>query len=104
MNDKERLILLLRGPEHYAHVAGKQMLKVLNAGKRKRTRAMLKLADNHINIIMSLFDISQNANIIKTWLSTYRLPFDSELLTSFDNFHASHGKYILDHAQDIRSY
>ena len=104
MTDQERLLLLLAGPEHYAHTAGQQMLTTLNAGRRKRTRAMLKLADQHFNTIMNLFDIAQSANIVKTWLSVYQLPFDSGSLLSFDSFHDIHGKYILDHPHDIRSY
>ena len=104
MTDSERLLLLLKGPEDYAHKAGQEMLATLNSGKRLRHKAMAKIADQHFETVMQTFSIEQTTNIVKTWLSYYQLPFDPERLKTFDQFHQQHGKFISDHAKCIRSY
>ena len=104
LSEREKFMLLLKGPDDYAHRAAEEMLSVLNAGKRKRYVAMFKTADRHFEIIMQVFNIEQNTNIVKTWLSRYHLPFDPDRLKSFDLFHQSHGGFITDNAASIRSY
>jgi hypothetical protein len=104
MKDCDRLFLLLKGPDYYAHYSGQEMLTILNSGKRKRHIAMMKSADKHFNTIMFLFSIEQNVRILKTWLSFYQLPFSSEKLKNLNQFHSTHGKYIADNSQSIRSY
>ena len=102
--DQQRVWFLLKGPEYYAHRAAEEMLSVLNQGKRKRHRAMIKVADRHFEIIMQVFSIEQNTRIIKTWLSYYHLPLDATKMKSFDQFHSTHGEFIIADPQSIRSY
>jgi hypothetical protein len=104
MIDGERLLLLLQGPEDYAHKAGQEMTTTLNSGKRLRLKAMSKIADRHFEIIMQTFSTEQTINIVKTWLSYYQLPFDPERLKTFDQFHQHHSKFISEHSNLIRSY
>jgi hypothetical protein len=104
LSEEQRLMLLLKGPEDYAHRAGREMLSVLNGGKRLRYKAMFKVADQHFETVMQVFNIEQSIRIIKTWLSTYQLPFDPDRLNSFDRFHNSLGTFITDYPERIRSY
>jgi ATP-dependent RNA helicase DeaD len=39
---------------------------------------MSKIADQHLEIILDIFNSEQATRIVKTWLSNYHLPFDSE--------------------------
>lgn len=104
LSEQEKLMLLLKGPDDYAHRAAEEMLSVLNGGKRKRYVAMFKSADRHFETIMQTFPIEQNVRIIKTWLSSYHLPFDPNRLKTFDQFHQTHGTFITDDPGSIRSY
>jgi phage tail sheath gpL-like len=104
LSEQQRLIIALKGAEHYAHEAAEDMLTALNAGKRPRYAAMSKVADRHFDIIMQVFDVEQNTRIIKTWLSRYHLPFNPAKLKTYDQFHCTHGKYITDNPQSIRGY
>lgn len=97
-------MLLLKGPEDYAHRAGREMLAALNSGKRPRYKAMSKIADRHIETVLDVFDLEESTRIIKTWLSNYHLPFDPERLNSFNRFHNSLGTFITDYPERIRSY
>jgi hypothetical protein len=104
LSEQERFMLLLKGPEDYAHRAGKEMLTVLNGGKRLRHKAMSKVADQHIETVLEVFNSEESTRIVKTWLSNYRLPFDPDRLNSFDRFHNSLGRFITDNPERIRSY
>jgi hypothetical protein len=104
LSEEQRLMLLLKGPEDYAHRAGREMLAVLNGGKRLRYKAMFKVADQHFETVMQVFNIEQSIRIIKTWLSTYQLPFDPDRLKTFDQFHNTHSSFIHDHPERVRSY
>ena len=104
LSEEQRFLLLLKGPEDYAHRAGSEMLSVLNSGKRPRYGAMSKVADQHFETIMQTFNVEQNINIVKTWVSSYHLPFDPDRLKSFDQFHQLYGGFITDNPKLIRSY
>lgn len=104
LSEQDRLLMLLKGPDHYAHQAGEEMLSVLNAGKRKRYVAMFKTADRHFEMIMKMFCAEDILRIVKTWLSHYKLPFDPNRLKTFDAFHSIYGKLIADNPSMIRSY
>jgi hypothetical protein len=103
-SEEQKFLLLLKGPEDYAHRAGQEMLSVLNSGKRLRHKAMSKVADQHLEIILDVFNNEQATRIVKTWLSSYHLPFDPDRLKSFDRFHDSLGSFITDNPEQIRSY
>ena len=104
MLDDERLIKLLKGPDWYAHDSAKELLDILNQGKRKRYKSMNLTADKHLSTIMDLFNKEQSVRILKTWLTTYRLPLDPNRLKTFDQFHHRVGEFIMQNAQSIRSY
>ena len=104
MSDSERLIVLLKGPDWYAHESGKDLVAVLNQGKRKRYKSMNSTADKHISTIMYLFDKASAVRILKTWLSTYKLPLDPNRLKTFDQFHEQFGQFIIDNTAIINSY
>ena len=104
LSEEQRLMLLLKGPEDYAHRAGREMLSVLNGGKRLRYKAMFKVADQHFETVMQVFNSEESTRIVKTWLINYRLPFDPDRLDSFDRFHNSLGRFITDNPERIRSY
>jgi len=104
MTDSDRLITLLKGPDWYAHKSGKDLLAVLNQGKRKRYKSMNSTADKHLSTIMNLFDKEQSVRILKTWLTTYSLPLDPDRLETFDQFHEQFGKFILNNVELIKSY
>jgi hypothetical protein len=95
---------LLKGPDWYAHESGKDLLAILNQGKRKRYRSMNSTADKHLLTIMDLFDKEQSVRILKTWLSTYKLPLDPDRLKTFEQFHEQFGKFIIDNTATIKSY
>jgi len=65
---------------------------------------MNSTADKHILTIMHLFDKEQSVRILKTWLSTYKLPLDPNRLKTFDQFHEQFGKFIIDNTEIIQSY
>ena len=104
LSEQERFVLLLKGPEDYAHRAGREMLSVLNGGKRLHYKAMFKVADQHFETVMQVFNIEQSIRIIKTWLSIYQLPFDPDRLKTFDQFHNMHIIFIHDYPERVRSY
>ena len=104
MSEHQRLMALLKGPDWYAHESGKDLLAVLNQGKRKRYKSMNSTADKHILTIMNLFDKEQSARILKTWLTTYCLPLDPNRLKTFDQFHEQFGEFIIDNTTIIQSY
>jgi hypothetical protein len=104
MTEHQRLMALLKGPDWYAHESGKDLLAVLNQGKRKRYKSMNYTADKHLSTIMYLFDKEQSVRILKTWLSTYCLPLDPDRLKTFDQFHEQFGKFITNNAGLIKSY
>ena len=104
MTDRERLLALLKGPDWYAHESAKEMLVILNQGKRKRYKSMNLAADKHLLTIMNLFDKEPAVRIIKTWLSTYELPLDPDRLKTFERFHEQFGKFVAQHTAHIRSY
>lgn len=104
MSEHQRLMVLLKGPDWYAHESGKDLLAVLNQGKRKRYKSMNSTADKHISTIMYLFDKLSVVRILKTWLITYKLPLDVNRLKTFDRFHEQFGKFIIDNSAIIISY
>jgi hypothetical protein len=104
MTDSDRLITLLKGPDWYAHTAAKEMLMILNQGKRKRYKSMNSTADKHLSTIMDLFNKEQSVRILKTWLTTYSLPLDPDRLKTFDRFHEQFGKFITNNTELIKSY
>ena len=104
MSEHQRLMALLKGPDWYAHESAKDLLAVLNQGKRKRYKSMNFTADKHILTIMHLFDKEQSVRILKTWLSTYELPLDPYRLKTFDQFHKQFGKFVIDNTEIIQSY
>ena len=104
MTDSDRLITLLKGPDWYAHESGKDLLAVLNQGKRKRYKSMNSTADKYLLTIMDLFDKEQSVRIIKTWLTTYSLPLDPNRLKTFEQFHQQFGEFAIDNTATIKSY
>jgi hypothetical protein len=104
MLDSQRLIALLKGPDWYAHESAKELLDILNQGKRKRYKSMSAMADRHIEIIMECFNDEDSIRILKTWLSTYRLPLNPDRLKTFEQFHNRVGKLAIQNAESIRSY
>jgi len=104
MTEQQRLIALLKGPDWYAHESGKDLLAVLNQGKRKRYKSLNSTADRHLSTIMDLFDKEQSVRILKTWLTTYSLPLDPNRLKTFDQLHEQIGEFIIDNTATIKSY
>jgi len=104
MTEHQRLIALLKGPDWYAHESGKDLLAVLNQGKRKRYKSLNSIADKHLSTIMDLFDKEQSVRILKTWLTTYSLPLDPNRLKTFDQLHEQIGEFIIDNTATIKSY
>lgn len=104
LSEQQKLWVALKGADHYAHTAGQEMLSVLNSGKRPRYVAMNKLADQHLAVIMQVFDLEQNTRTIKTWLSYFRLPLDPGKLKTYEQFHNTHGNFIAENPMLIRSY
>ena len=104
MLDSQRLIALLKGPDWYAHESAKELLDILNQGKRKRYKSMSAMADRHIKIIMECFNDEDSIRILKTWLSTYRLPLNPDRLKTFEQFHNRVGKLAIQNVESIRSY
>lgn len=104
MNEQNKLISLLKGPVNYAHHSGKEMVDVLNQGKRKRYKSMAKTADKHILTIMEIFDDEQIVRIVKTWLNVYQLPLPPSRLKTFGQFHGRFFNFILQNSNSIRSY
>ena len=104
MSEHQRLMALLKGPDWYAHESGKELLAVLNQGKRKRYKSMNSTADKHLLTIMDLFNKEQSVRILKTWLTTYSLPLDPNRLKTYDQFHEQFGEFIINIAAIIESY
>ena len=65
---------------------------------------MNSTADKHMLTIMDLFDKEPAVRILKTWLSTYKLPLDPTRLKTFDQFHDQFGEFIIDNIEIITSY
>lgn len=104
MNEQNKLVSLLKGPDNYAHQSGKEMVDVLNQGKRKRHKSMLKTADRHISTVMEIFDEEQSVRIVKTWLCVYQLPLSPTRLKTFGQFHGRFSNFVLQNSNSIRSY
>ena len=104
MTEYQRLMALLKGPDWYAHESGKDLLAVLNQGKRKRYKSMNSTADKYLLTIMDLFDKEQSVRILKTWLTTYSLPLDPNRLKTFEQFHQQFGEFAIDNTATIKSY
>jgi hypothetical protein len=104
MNEQHKLMSVLMGPVNYAHQSGKEMVDVLNQGKRKRHKSMLKTADRHISTVMEIFDEEQIVRILKTWLCVYQLPLAPTRLKNFTQFHERFSNFVLQNSDSIRSY
>lgn len=103
-SERELVITLLKGPAKYAHSAGKEMQAILDSGRRNRVATMHRIADQHFETIMKMFSVEQVSCIIKTWLCTYSIPFDSSRLKYFDQFHRDHAQWIFINKDIIVSY
>jgi len=95
---------LLKGPDNYAHQSGKEMADILNQGKRKRHKSMLKTADIHISTVMEIFDEEQSVRIVKTWLCVYQLPLAPWRLKNFEQFRERFSNFVLQNSDSLRSY
>lgn len=96
LSDQEKMLLLLKGPAHYAISAGDEMSELLASKKRNRHATMLKTADKHFDIIMQTFNARDVVTIVRTWLCRYQLPFNPDGLKTFDLFHMYYGEFIQD--------
>jgi hypothetical protein len=104
MNEQNKLMSLLKGPDNYAHQSGKEMADILNQGKRKRYKSMLKIADIHISTVMKIFNDEQVVRIVKTWLCVYQLPLAPWRLKTFEQFRERCFDFVLQNTNSLRSY
>ena len=110
MDDRDLVFLILAGPAHYAHESGKEMTAMIPGGigphrwQRGQEKKMLRVVDQHFDIIMRMFTIEQASRIAKTWLMHYKLPLDPARLKNFDLFHTMCKDQILTNYHQIRTY
>lgn len=89
--------VLSNNAERLSHVWAKELTGL-------KPKKFAKLAANHINFMLANFSKEETARTLKTWLTTYDLPLNTNSLTSFDEFHNQVGLYILDNLKNIVPY
>lgn len=70
---------------------------------RNKMKKFHRMADNCVSAVL-LWPADARARAVKTWLSSYRLPFDPRRMDSFDDFHKTTASYIFNNAKHIHSY
>lgn len=84
---QDRVLLILRGAERYAHSSGREMQAL---SKRRLQSA----GDLHLAVIMQTWGQDEVCRIVATWMQTYQLPLNSQKLKNFELFHTQYGDYI----------
>lgn len=97
--EQQRFWNALKGPEFHAHQMAQDILAVRGRAKRFHQRI-----DQHLDTVMRLYTDQQVANILKTWLSVYKMPIDPNRLELFDQFHNRIGPWIIKSPDQIHSY
>lgn len=89
--DQEHMWAMLKcEPEKLCHTWANQLLECKNNAK-----AMNALADDYIFYMLSRFSHFDTCRVLKTWLTTYKLPIEPERIKSFDQFHVNCGKFVM---------
>lgn len=88
---------------NYAKVSHEWGHELLELSKCKRKQAFHNRSDACISAILS-WPVEERVRAVKTWLSYYKIPFDSGKLKTFGAFHKSSGAYVIDNANRIVSY
>jgi len=63
-----------------------------------------QMADGFMDYMIKNFRPIDGARAVKTWLSTYQLPLDPSLISSFDEFHNRFGPYIINHGNSVTAF
>ena len=89
--DQEYMWAMLKcEPQKLCHKWADQMLECQNNAK-----TMNAMADEYLHYMLDRFSHNDTCRTIKTWLSTYHLPIDPGLISSFDRFHVNCGPYVI---------
>jgi hypothetical protein len=61
----------------------------------KSEKAMHKKADKYINYLLSLNQPIRAVCTLRLWLTTYKIPINPGMLTTFEPFHETYGEIII---------
>jgi len=104
ITQQQKLWLILQGAGRYAHVSAAELSGIVHSGKRQWNSNFHRAADRHLVTVMSVFSKEEMCRIVKTWLSSYQLPFDPCRLNTFDQFHITVGGYIVENDFKFHPY
>ena len=99
-NEQEKMWAYLKcDPQVLVHQWAEEMLSV-----KKSKIKLNKLAEEYLSYMIEHFSIQDTARVIKTWLTTYKLPLEPDRITSFDAFHDYCGSYIHNYCDKLTAF
>jgi hypothetical protein len=102
MTDDQQLAWDLLSGNHrkLAHLWGQELLELSKKRGKKQFHAR---ADECLSITLS-WPVEARSRAVKTWLSTYRVPFDPGRMPHMDQFHKTTGDFVIQNARNITPY
>ena len=102
MTNDQQLVwdLLSARYAHISHVWGQELQELSKKQGKKRFHAQ---ADHYLGATLT-WPVEDRARAVKTWLSTYQLPFDPRFMPHMDQFHKITGEFVIQNSREITVY
>lgn len=99
-NDKDLFWAILSAdPTAIAHHYGKELTLLANSKNKTKFH---KRCDEVLTLVMNtVIDPMLVVAIVKCWLIKYKLPFEPDKMSSFDQFHERYGSLVIHQNRDI---
>jgi len=83
-----------------SHAWGQELQELSKKRSKKRFYAR---ADQCLGATLS-WPVEDRARAVKTWLTSYQLPFDPRHMTHIDQFHKTTGNFVIQNSRQITVY
>lgn len=83
-----------------SHAWGQELQELSKKRGKKQFHAQ---ADQYLGATLA-WPVADRARAVKTWLSTYQLPFDPGLMPHMDQFHDTTGDFVIQNSRQITVY
>ena len=102
MTDDQLLVwdLLSARYARISHVWGQELQEL---SKKRRKKQFHAQANHYLGATLS-WPVEDRARAVKTWLSTYHLPFDPRYMPHMDQFHKLTGEFVIQNSREITVY
>lgn len=102
MTDDQELMwdLLSANYARISHTWGQELQELSKRPSKKQFHAQV---DQCLSATLT-WPVEDRARAVKTWLSTYQLPFDPRRLPHMDQFHMTTGDFVIQNSRQITVY